>query len=223
MGARSDTCNLPGCRRLNQLAAGNGHSRRYCKHHVEFHRRHGSYWFKSLTAAELMPFRKAARAWLGSYSTDYRVVAATSSTRALLETSGRVENAYSLRGRTAEEKARIALARLRNAKIDPAAILERIIAVTACCEAKGIDDRQREYRYVQLAKSVHRLASGTHKTTSGFPLPSKYPRSEGQVLRHLGQWLDDIAAFTLDGRSIAEEHLHERSNQRALSGLIPRV
>jgi hypothetical protein len=85
-------------------------------------------------------------------------------------------------------------------------ILERAIAVVALCEARGVDDRQREYRYVQIAKSVHRLASGTHRTTSGFYLPSKYPRSEGQVLRILGQRLDDIAALALDDRSIFETH-----------------
>lgn len=209
MHSRSGTCTLPGCRRPNQQAAGDGHSPRYCKHHVEFHRRHGSYWHRSLSAAEVKPFRQAARAWLRRQGSDHRVKAALQSITSLMETAGRAENAYSLRGRPAEEKARIALARLRNAEIDPASILERIIAVTACCEAKGIDDRQREYRQVQLAKSVHRLASGTHKTTSGFPLPSKYPRSEGQVLRQLGQWLDDIAAFALDGRHIAESHPHE--------------
>lgn len=118
--------------------------------------------------------------------------------------AGPWENAYSIRGRSPKDRANFALARLRKAGIDPAAILERILAVALCCEARGIDERQREFRQVQMAKVVHRLASGTHKTTSGFPLPSKYPRSEGNVLRHLGRRLDDIAAFALDGRSIEE-------------------
>ncbi len=202
-------CCLPGCLRLNQRQTGDGYSPRYCKHHIEFYRRHGSYWFKSLAASELKPFRKASRTWLVHHREDFRVKAALDRIAALLETSGRAENAYSLRWLKADEKAKIALARLRNAKVPPSIILERIVAVTTCCEAKGIDERQREYRYVQLAKSVHRLASGTHKTTSGFPLPSKYPRSEGQMLRRLGEWLDDIAAFVMDGRYIAEGHPHE--------------
>lgn len=201
------SCTLPGCKHPTQLTARNGYSPRYCKHHIEFHRRHGSYWFRSLTAEELSPFRNAASRWLRDHEGDRRVVEALASIETLLHNAGRAENAYSLRGKDAKSRARIALARLRNAEVAPEAILERAIAVTACCEAKGIDERQREYRHVQIAKAVHRLASGTHKTTSGFPLPSKYPRSEGQVLRHLGRWLDDIAAFALDGRGIGANDL----------------
>lgn len=198
-------CTLPGCRNPTQRVARNGYSHRYCKQHVEHHRRHGSYWFKSFTAAELAPFMRAARAWLKVHADDRRVRSAIASLEGLLQGAGRVENAYSLRGKSAEERARIALARLRKAGIDPMTILERAIAVTACCEAKGIDERQREYRHVQIAKSVHRLASGTHRTTSGFSMPSKYPRSEGQVLRRIGERLDDIAAFALDGRDTTVE------------------
>lgn len=197
-------CTLPGCSRPTQVSASNGHSTRYCKHHVEFHRRHGSYWFRSLTAAELAPHRKAARAWIRGNSDDFRISRAISSIVGLMQNAGPWENAYGIRGRSPKERANFALARLRKAGIDPAVILERILAVALRCEARGIDERQREFRQVQMAKVVHRLASGTHKTTSGFPLPSKYPRSEGNVLRHLGRRLDDIAAFALDGGSIEE-------------------
>lgn len=196
------SCTLPGCQRPNQQSSGTGHSRRYCKHHVEFHRRHGSYWHRSFTAPDLAPFRKLAVQWLRANSNDQRVRQAVRSIEGLLENAGRAENAYGIRGMSSKERARVALARLRKAEIDPMMILERIIAVTLCFEARGMDERQREFRHVQLAKSVHRLASGTHKTTSGFPLPSKYPRSEGQVLRHLGMKLDDIAAFAIGGRDI---------------------
>ena len=217
MATNPATCSLPGCIRPTQQAAGNGYSHRYCKHHVEFHRRHGSYWFKSLSASELKPFRQAARRWLRAHQVDRRVVQSLRSIDALLTESGRPENAYSLREIDAASKAHIALARLRDAGVAPSVILERIIAVTACCEAKGIDERQREYRHVQLAKSVHRLASGTHKTTSGFPLPAKYPRSEGRVLRHLGQWLDDIAAFALDNRDIMADRSLAISDEDAIT------
>lgn len=203
------TCTLPGCRNPTQYAAGNGYSLRYCKQHVEHHRRHGSYWHKSFTAAELAPFMRAARRWLVNHANDQRVRSALSSIQNLLQGAGRVENAYSLRGRGAEQRARIALARLRAAAIEPIAILERSVAVVACCAAKGIDDRQREYRHVQVAKVVHRLASGTHRTTSGFPLPSKYPRSEGQVLRYIGHWLDDIASLALGHRDILQDEFRE--------------
>ena len=202
-------CAVFPCKHLTQQTAGNGYSLRYCKHHVEHHRRHGSYWHKSITAAQLAPFMRTARLWLRRYREDHRVKSAIAAVESLLQGSGRYENAYSLRGKLPKQRAQHALARLRKAEIDPAVILQRALAVTAFCESQMIDDRQREYRYVQIAKSIHRLASGTHKTTSGFPLPSKYPRSEGQVLRHLGQWLDDIASFTLGGRSILEDHLVE--------------
>lgn len=208
-------CTLPGCGRPTQRQAGNGHSRRYCKHHVEFHRRHGSYWHRSFTAADLAPHRKAARAWLKANRQDPRVMRALQSIEGLLQGAGRAENAYGIRGMSAKERARVALARLRNAEIEPVVILERSIAVALCFEARGMDERQREFRHVQMAKAVHRLASGTHKTTSGFPLPSKYPRSEGQVLRHIGKRLDDIAHFALGGRDIAAEQSHETSDRAA--------
>ncbi|QEE19422.1 hypothetical protein FNA67_04190 [Youhaiella tibetensis] len=124
--------------------------------------------------------------------------------------AGEAANAYSLRDKSAKERALIAFARLRDASIPPERILQRVIAVSACCDAKGIDQRQREYRQVQYAKAVHRLASGTHKTTSGFPMPSKYPRSEGQVLRHMGAWLEDIESLALNGRDIGN-HSQTRS------------
>jgi hypothetical protein len=202
-------CSLPGCLRQTQRSAGNGYSLRYCKQHVEHHRRHGSYWHRSLTATELLPFMQAARKWLRHWRDDPRVKSAVVAIDNLLQGAGRHENAYHIRGKPPEARARFALARLRKAEIDPLIILERTLAVSACCVAKGIDERQREYRHVQIAKSVHRLASGTHRTPSGFPLPSKYPRSEGQVLRYLGRWLDEIALFAADGRDILTDQVDE--------------
>lgn len=209
MHAFNGRCTLPGCMRPTQKSDGSGYSPRYCKHHVEFHRRHGSYWFKSFAASELAPFRAAARSWLKENKTDYRVGKAIQAIRVMLETAGRAETAYSIRGLPAEKRARVALARLREAHVDPKVLLERAIAVIVCCDSRGIDDRQREYRFVQIAKSIHRLASGTHRTPSGFYVPPKYPRSEGRVLRYLGQWFDDLAAFALDNREIGQEPSHK--------------
>ena len=210
MTSQGQKCSLPGCRRLTQTSSGSGHSQRYCKHHVEFHRRHGSYWFSSLPAHELKPFRASATRWLREHAEDVRVQNALRVITSYLSAAGEAPNAYSLRERSAKERALIAFARLRDAAIPPERILQRVIAVSACCDAKGIDQRQREYRQVQYAKAVHRLASGTHKTTSGFPMPSKYPRSEGQVLRHMGAWLEDIESLALNGRDIGS-HSQTRS------------
>jgi hypothetical protein len=157
-----------------------------------------------LAAAELEPFRAAAANWLRLHSDDIRVRQALRTITSHLSGAGQAVNAYSLREKSAKERAQIAFARLRDAEIPPERILLRLLAVSACCDAKGVDGRQREYRQVQYAKAVHRLASGTHKTTSGFPMPSKYPRSEGQVLRHMGSWLDEVVSFALNGRDIRE-------------------
>lgn len=157
----------------------------------------------------MAPFRVHAASWLREHLDDVRVKRAIQSIAAHLSEAGKVVNAYSLREKSAKERARIAFARLRNADVSPDRILLRIVAVSACCDAKGIDRRQREYRQVQYAKAIHRLASGTHKTTSGFPMPSKYPRSEGQVLRHMGALLEDIASLALNGRDIQKQLTHE--------------
>jgi hypothetical protein len=203
---------MPGCKRPTQVSAKNGHSPRYCKQHIEFHRRHGSYWFRSLRAADLKPFREDAATWLKLHRDDTRVKLALRTIASQLSGAGQEVNAYSLRHESAKERARIAFARLRNAEIPPERILLRLLAVSACCDAKGIDGRQEEYRRVQYAKAVHRLASGTHKTTSGFPMPSKYPRSEGQVLRHMGAWLDGVVSFALNDREIGDPFTDEQGS-----------
>lgn len=158
-----------------------------------------------MTAKELATSMVAARRWLKENATDPRVTASVAAIDNMMQGAGRYLNAYQQRGKSAEERAKIALTRLRREEVEAITILQRAIAVTARCQERGIDDRQREYRHVQIAKAVHRLASGTHKTHSGFPMPVKYPRSEGQVLRHLGRWLDDIAAFALNGREIRND------------------
>jgi hypothetical protein len=122
----------------------------------------------------------------------------------LMNHAGDAVSAYNLSGKSAEEKATSAFARLRDRKVQPRSILERSLAVAAYCAAQGIDNRQKEYRHVQMAKAVHRLASGTHKTTSGFKLKSKYPRSEGSVLRLIGKALDDILRFHFHHTDIVE-------------------
>ena len=61
-----------------------------------------------------------------------------------------------------------------------------------------------EFMQVQIAKLIHRLASGTHKTTSGFPMPSKYPRAEGRVMRILGHQVEDIAGIAADAEAVQE-------------------
>lgn len=186
-------CHVPGCRRLTQRSAANGLSELYCKVHVEFHRRHGSHWRRTYFAAELAPYQTAARHWLKSHRQQSQVAGVTASLDQLLAGAGRAESAYDLRGMSPSEKARIAIARVRNAGASGARLLEIALSVAAKIDQDGPHDH--EFREVQIAKVVHRLASGTHRSTSGFPMPSKYAPSAGRVLRILGHRIWDIAAL----------------------------
>jgi hypothetical protein len=123
----------------------------------------------------------------------------------LLAGTGQAQSAYDLRGMPPAEKARVALARVRDVGVNGTRLLEIALSVAAKVDKDGPYDP--EFRSVQIAKLVHRLASGTHRSTSGFPMPSKYAPSAGRVLRILGHGIWDIAALVADAdarREVAE-------------------
>ena len=111
----------------------------------------------------------------------------------MLTNSGKPESAYDLRWLPPAEKARIALARLNAAGITGERLLEIALTVASFIYDRGPSDY--EFRDVQIAKVAHRLASGTHRTTSGIPMRSKYAPSTGKVLRILGHRIWDLAAI----------------------------
>lgn len=186
-------CHSPGCTKTTQRSSGTGLSRLHCKLHVEFHRRHGSFWHRSFLAADLAPYRKAARCWLKAHHDDPRVLRAASALDGLLEESGEPASAYDTRRLSPSEKARIALARLRQAGIAGVRLIEITLMISARIEHRG-PFGNHEFLTVQIAKVAHRLASGTHRTRSGMSrIPSKYPHSAGRVLRMLGHKVWDIA------------------------------
>ncbi len=113
----------------------------------------------------------------------------------MMANAGKAESAYDLNRVKPEKRAKIALARLREAKVAPETLLINAMAVWAIFEAEGMDERMREFREVQIAKLAHRLASATRRTRMGLPMPAKYPPSVGLVLRHLGRMIDDKAAL----------------------------
>jgi len=115
----------------------------------------------------------------------------------LLAGAGAPESAWSLKGLPPKERARIALAKIgREAKGAPAEkLLIIVLSLWAWLEAQGADGRFREFRQVQIAKAAKRLASGTHKTRAGTPMPSKYPPSSGSYLRIMGRQIDDVAGL----------------------------
>lgn len=195
-----EKCSAFGCNLPTQRAAGKGYSETYCRKHVDFKRRHGSSWRKSLTAPQLKPFMERARRWLKHNASDHRVDLGLKAIENLLATAGSAETAYNLRGLSATKRSRVALARLRDASIPPEEILKRSLAVITCCEEEEIADP--EYRRVQLAKAVHRLASGTDISNDYWKFPRKYPRPEGRIMRILGAWLEDIALVVKDHRII---------------------
>ncbi len=63
----------------------------------------------------------------------------------------------------ADERAKVAWARLRKAQIDPRLPLAAWLAVEMAIREDPQSVTKAEYRRVQAAKIVHRLASGTHK------------------------------------------------------------
>ena len=76
--------------------------------------------------------------------------------------------------------------------------LEVWLAVEAIIRDDPQPDRHTEFKRVQAAKVVHRMASGSHKKwerqrPDGRVVVQelhKYPHSRGQVLRHLGEQLE---------------------------------
>ncbi len=119
--------------------------------------------------------------------------------------------AFRLRGLSPKERAQAAWARLREAKVGPRRPLEAWLAVELIIEADSQADRKVEFKRVQAAKLVHRLASGAHKTwerqrPDGRIVVQelhKFPHSRGQVLRHLGGQVEG-AAFLLVTSCISE-------------------
>ncbi|MGO4836626.1 hypothetical protein AB4144_30710, partial [Rhizobiaceae sp. 2RAB30] len=121
----------------------------------------------------------------------------------LLASSGRPESAFKLRGRSPNERARIALARLYAAGKSGAQLLEIVLTIKATMRAIGPEGNP-EFQHVQIAKLVHRLASGTIlRNHEGRPyrdfyrgkpsLFERYPRAEGIFMRLLGERIRERA------------------------------
>lgn len=119
-------------------------------------------------------------------------------------------------GMKADERAKVAWARLRKAQIDPRLPLAAWLAVEMAIREDPQSVTKAEYRRVQAAKIVHRLASGTHKRwVRERQHPSDpfikqavvdemhvYPKSRGRVLRHIGEDLEKAAEL------LAQAHLN---------------
>lgn len=197
-----ETCAIPGCGRPTSLASGKGRAPLHCRYHQQFKNRHGSHWHPTLRAGDLKPYVTASAAWLKANRESLPVRAALQDLEYVLAFSGDVVPANNLRGVNTSQRARLAFARLREADIRGLRLLAIYLGVSALIEDDWGSVRSREFRTVQAAKAVHRLASGTHKeweTWNPLGPPRKvvmhaYPRSAGLVLRGIGETLEKACA-----------------------------
>lgn len=179
-------------------AAGIGLAPIHCRKHVEFNSRHGSLWHASYSAKELKPYLSAAVAYIRPrLQTDQHIKDAVMKLSLLLEESPH-EIATRLRGMKAKARAKIAFGRLRRKGVKPERLLATHLAITVLIREEPSGPRSKEFRLVQVAKALHRLASGHHLVHEMWVGDRryknelhKYPRSVGSVLRHMGQAVED--------------------------------
>jgi hypothetical protein len=196
-------CCIPGCGRPTQAGQGHGLSWTHCRYHVQFRNRHGSFWKGTYKAAELRPYRKATERYLKALADDFWIAAALKALRSLLDRAGPVERVVDVLSMAPANKARAALARLRRAGVPPECLLAIHLAVSAAVSEDPIrpGGNPDEYRLTQIAKAVHRQASGYHAVYGPGSRYDRYPRSSGLALRHLGRMLDSCCEI------VAAEHL----------------
>ena len=188
-------CLVPECGELTLAYARKGLSKHYCRRHAEHYRRHGSYAKPSYPARELNPYRRTAYTWLQAHADAPEVGEAVDRVRTLYWRAGRPEEAFRLAGRSPHERAKYIWGRLYMRGVDPL----HVLAAWAGVEMRhGEDTRPEsrpEFRRVQVAKVLHRLAGGSHKRWERERADGsvevtelhKYPASRGTVLRSAGR------------------------------------
>lgn len=205
-------CRIIGCRQPARAGTSDGLDMKYCRSHADHHQRHGSPHKTSYTAKALNPYRRAALAWLMSNEENFWVQNALERVKGLYTQAGPHVEAFRLRGKTPEERANAHWARLREAEIDPHLVLATWLAVEMLIR----DDKQpvstKEFKRVQAAKLLHRMASGSHRrweqevSDPNNPWQPKiritelhvFPRSRGRILRHIGKSLEEAAELLVD-------------------------
>lgn len=194
-------CAVLGCPSMTQAHLRAGLNRNYCAKHVAHYLRHGSYSKPSYRAADLATPRLFALRWLQANAGLRPVVAAREQVEARYARAGAAEEAFRLTGKPPAVRAKYVWARLAEKEVDTAVVLAAWIGVELAHRADPRPERQVEFRWVQAAKVLHRLAGGSHRRwesegTDGRPLVAvfhKYPGSRGRVLRHVGRALAEAA------------------------------
>lgn len=189
-------CRVVGCSKPARAGTDDGLDTRFCRSHADHYSRHGSPYKRSYTAKEIAPYRKAALAWLEANKDDMWVRNAVERVTTLYQAAGPHVEAFRLRGLSPEARAKAAWARLRKAAIDPCRVVAAWLAVEMILRDDPQPETKTEFKRVQAAKLVHKMASGTHKLWGDGPAGIEmhvYPRSRGRVLRHIG---DDLEQAT---------------------------
>jgi hypothetical protein len=187
---------------------GKGLNRRYCRRHVDHYKRHGSYFTRSYKIASLHPYRRYARKWLSANADDPVVREAIEAVNTRYWLAGHATEAFRLAGLSPHERSKYAWSRLRDRKVDPKDVIAAWLAIELITRDDPQSDWRREFRRVQAAKLIHRMAGGSHKRwhhesngQSSTTELHKHPVSRGLVLRHIGEQLEKAA------RPVSDAHL----------------
>jgi hypothetical protein len=196
-------CRVVGCSRPARAGTQDGLDTRFCRPHADNYARHGSPYRPSYGAREIAPYRDAALAWLKAHEDDTYVRNAVDRTATLLQTSGPHVEAFRLRGLSPQDRAKAAWARLRKAAVDPRRVVAAWLAIEMIIRDDPQAERKTEFKRVQAAKLIHKLASGTHKRWGEGASVKElhvYPRSRGRVLRHIGEALEEAMELLVQHR-----------------------
>lgn len=196
-------CRVVGCSRPARAGTQDGLDTRFCRSHADHYARHGSPYRASYKAQEINPYRVAALAWLEANQSDTYVTNAVDRVATILRAAGPHLEAFRLRGLSPEQRARAAWARLRKAGVDPRRVVAAWLAVEMIIWDDPQAERKAEFKQVQAAKLVHRMASGTHKRWGEGPTATElhvYPRPRGRVLRHMGKALENACELLVEHR-----------------------
>ncbi len=200
-----ENCTIPGCNRPTMKQEGKGYADGHCRYHVQFKARHGSHIHPSYRAADLKPYSAAAARWIAAHEGDHYVAVTLSKLEALLNNGGEAIPAHRLKGLPPKDRARIAFSRLREARIAPVRLLAIHLGVYALIEDDRGSHRIPDFRRVQVAKALHRLASGSHAPwmtiangKAHWVTRHDYPKSSGLVLRHMGEAMATASEFITD-------------------------
>lgn len=216
------TCRVIGCKKTARAGTGDGLDTRFCRSHADHYARHGSPYRSSFKAAEINPYRRAAVEWLIANENDRLVKNAVQRVHGLYERAGPQVEAFRLRGMSPKDRAKAAWSRLRKHGVDPRVVVAAWLAVEAKTVADPRAEMKTEYKRVQAAKIVHRLASGSHKSwpqgTGKATELHVYPASRGNILRHVGEDLEQAVEL------LAEAYLkHTTRPQEGASGRTRRA